>query len=113
MHPSLSHLQTVDQRFLDPDASLVVMCESTVADLDDVRLALIGLSATFDCAAAMIPGLCQAGATARPIDLPPDAMAALLRVLGEKLKPATNTPTLGAVQHIRPDLFARRPVGGL
>lgn len=40
-------------------------------------------------------------------------MAALLRVLGEKLKPATNNPTLGAVQHIRPDLFARRPVGGL
>ena len=64
MHPSLSHLQTVDQRFLDPDASLVVMCESTVADLDDVRLALNGLSAIFDCAAGMNAGLCQAGATA-------------------------------------------------
>ena len=77
MHPSLSHLQNVDQRFLDPNASLVVMCESAVADLDDVRLALNGLSAIFDCAAGMNAGLCQAGATARPIDLPPDAMAAL------------------------------------
>ena len=113
MQPSLSHLANIDQRFLEPDASLVVMCESTVADLDDVRLALNGLSAIFDCAAGMNAGLCQAGATARPIDLPPDAMAALLRVLGEKLKPATNNPTLGALQHIRPDLFARRPVGGL
>ncbi len=86
MQPSLSHLANIDQRFLEPDASLVVMCESTVADLDDVRLALNGLSAIFDCAAGMNAGLCQAGATARPIDLPPDAMAALLRVLGEKLK---------------------------
>ena len=113
MQPSLSHLENIDARFLEPDASLVVMCESTVADLDDVRLVLNGLSAIFDCAAGMNAGLCQAGATARPIDLPPDAMAALLRVLGEKLKPATNNPTMGAVQHIRPDLFARRPVGGL
>ena len=113
MHPSLAHLQNVDQRFLDPDASLVVMCESTVADLDDVRLALNGLSAIFDCAAEMNMGLCKAGGMARPFDLPPDAMAALLRMLGEKLKPATNNPTLGAVQHIRPDLFVRRPVGGL
>ena len=113
MQPSLSHLENIDARFLEPDASLVVMCESTVADLDDVRLALNGLSAIFDCAAGMNAGLCQAGAAARPIDLPPDAMAALLRVLGEKLKPVMNNPTLGAVQHIRPDLFARRPVGGL
>ena len=113
MQSSLSHLENIDPRFLDPDASFVVMCESIVSDLDDVRLALNGLSAIFDCAAGMNAGLCQAGATARPIDLPPDAMAALLRALGEKLKPATNNPTLGAVQHIRPDLFARRPVGGL
>ena len=63
--------------------------------------------------AGMNAGLRHAGATERGIDLPPDAMAALLRVLGEKLKPATNNPTLGAVQHIRPDLFARHPVGGL
>ena len=59
MQPSLSHLANIDQRFLEPDASLVVMCESTVADLDDVRLALNGLSAIFDCAAGMngpVPG---------------------------------------------------------
>ena len=83
MQSSLSHLENIDPRFLDPDASFVVMCESIVSDLDDVRLALNGLSAIFDCAAGMNAGLCQAGATARPIDLPPDAMAALLRVLGE------------------------------
>ena len=71
MQPSLSHLENIDARFLEPDASLVVMCESTVADLDDVRLVLNGLSAIFDCAAGMNAGLCQAGATARTIDLPP------------------------------------------
>ena len=32
-------------------------------------------------------------------------MAALLRVLGEKLKPAMNNPTLGAVQYIRPEMM--------
>ena len=30
MQPSLSHLENIDARFLEPDASLVVMCESTV-----------------------------------------------------------------------------------
>ncbi len=113
MQSSLSHLENIDPRFLDPDASFVVMCESIVSDLDDVRLALNGLSAIFDCAAGMNAGLRQAGAAARCIDLPPDGMAALLRVLGEKLKPAIHNPSLGAVQRIRPDLFARRSVGGL
>lgn len=85
MQPSLSHLENIDARFLEPDASLVVMCESTVADLDDVRLVLNGLSAIFDCAAGMNAGLCQAGATARPIDLPPDAMAAYAKQAGHQL----------------------------
>lgn len=30
MQPSLSHLENIDARFLEPDASLVVMCESTL-----------------------------------------------------------------------------------
>lgn len=113
MQPNLSHLENIDPRFLEPNAALVVMCESTEADLDDVRDALRGLSAIFESAADMNAGLCSGGAQAQPVTLPPEGMAAILRLLAGKLQHATNNPTLGAVQHIRPDLFVRRPVGGL
>lgn len=113
MHPSLSHLQNIDQRFLDPDASLVVMCESTEHDLDDVRLSLDGLACLLESAAAANTKLRQHGQPCQYVELPPDSLAALMRVLCDRLKGTTNNPTLGAVQHIRPDLFERRPVGGL
>ena len=92
MQPSLSHLANIDQRFLEPDASLVVMCESTVADLDDVRLVLNGLSAIFDCAAGMNAGLCQAGATARPIDLPPTPWPRCCACWEKSSSPPPTTP---------------------
>ena len=37
-----------------------------------------------------------------------DSMAALLRVLVEKIQPATHNPTLSAVRYVRPDLFQPR-----
>ena len=37
LHSSLSHLESIDQRFLDPDASLVVMCQDTENALDDAH----------------------------------------------------------------------------
>lgn len=113
MQPSLSHLENIDPRFLDPNTALVVMCESTEADLDDVRLALEGLTAIFENAADMNAGLCRAGVSERTFALPPDGIAAILRLIAGKMHHTTGNPTLGAVQHIRPDLFARRPVGGL
>lgn len=105
LHSSLSHLESIDQRFLDPDAALVVMCQDTENDLDDARLALDGLASLMESAASMNAALRGAGRAAQALEIAPDSMAALLRVLVEKIKPATLNPTLNAVRYVRPDLF--------
>ena len=44
------------------------------------------------------------------LELPPEGMAALMRMVADQIKPATNNPTLGTVQHVRPDLFNHQGV---
>lgn len=105
LHASLAHLDSIDPRFLDPDTSLVVMCEDTENALDQARLALDGLASIMEGAASMNAALCSAGKSTQVLEIAPDSMAALMRVLCEKIKPATNNPTLGAVQRLRPDRF--------
>ena len=105
LHSSLSHLDSIDPRFLDPDVSLVVMHQDTENALDEARLALDGLACIMESAASMNAALRCAGKSIQLLEIPPDSMAALIRVLSEKIKPATSNPTIGAVQSLRPDLF--------
>ncbi|QDL55340.1 hypothetical protein [Rhodoferax aquaticus] len=105
LHPSLAHLEDIDTRFLDPNARFVVMPETTEAALEDANLALVGLSCMLDTMESQNIKLHQAGGCLQYVELPPDCLSALLRMVAEKIKPCTNNPTLGAVQHLRPDLF--------
>ena len=106
MHPSLSHLEDIDARFLDPKASLVVMTENTENELSDAHDALDGIAWLCQSAAEMNAALRFSGESTKLIEIPPECLAALLRVVCTKIKPATGSPTLGAVRHVRPDLFA-------
>lgn len=105
MHPSLAHLEDIDQRFLDPNERFVVMPESTELALEDANLALMGLSCMLDSIEDQNIKLRQADRCPQYVEIPPDCLSALLRMVAEKIKPCTNNPTLGAVQHLRPDLF--------
>lgn len=105
MHPSLSHLEDIDARFLDPNASLVVMTEDTENELSDAHDALDGIAWLCQSAAEMNAALRGAGKSTKFIEIPPDCLAALLRVVCTKIKPATGNPTLGAMRVVRPDLF--------
>ena len=101
MHPSLSHLENIDQRFLDPHASLVVMHQDVENDLSAAYLALDGIVCLMDSAANMN----AAGSGIKLLEIPPDSFAALIRIVCDRIKPATENPTLGAVKSLRPDLF--------
>jgi hypothetical protein len=105
MHPSLSHLENIDARFLDPNAGFVVMPETTEYSLDEARLALEGLTSIFESMEGMNIKLRQAGQCAQYVELPPDCLSALLRLVSEKITIACNNPTLGAMRDVRPDLF--------
>ena len=105
MHSSLAHLENIDPRFLEPHASLVVMHQDVENALNDANLALDGLACLMESAANMNAALRGAGACTQLLEIPPDSFAALIRILCERIKPAINNPTLGAVQSLRPDLF--------
>lgn len=105
MHPSLSHLEHIDARFLDPNAGFVVMPETTEAALDDAHLALEGLSCMLEGMAGMNITLRKAGQFTKYVEMPPDCLGALLRMVAEKIKPCTSNPTLAALRDVRPDLF--------
>ena len=105
MHPSLSHLENIDARFLSPNVSLVVMPEDTESALSDAHLAIDGLAWVFQSLADANCKLRGAGASTMLLELPPEGLAALMRMVADQIKPALNNPTLGAVQSLRPDLF--------
>ena len=107
MHPSLAHLENIDARFLDPNAGFVVMTETTESGLDDANLALEGLSCMLESMACQNVKLRQAGQGTQFVELPPDCLGALLRMVSEKINTARNNPTLDAMRDIRPDLFSR------
>lgn len=105
MHPSLSHLENIDPRFLSPNVSLVVMPEDTENALSDAHLAIDGLAWLFQSLAEANCKLHGAGANTMLLELPPEGLAALMRMVAEQIKPALNNPTLSAAQSLRPDLF--------
>ena len=101
LHSTLSHLDSIDIRFLDPSASFVVMHQDVENELDQARLALDGLASIIECAAEMNIGAKHI----KQLEVPPESLAALLRMLCNKVKSASCNPTLTAVQSLRPDLF--------
>lgn len=96
--------RAIAPRFLDPNESLLVMCESDELDLDGVRLALDGLAHLCECAAGMNMQLLKNGCNGQFIELPADSLAALMRILSSQIKPAIDNPTLGRLLEARPDL---------
>lgn len=105
LHPSLSHLENIDARFLEPHASLVVMHQDVENSLNDAHRALDGLACIMESAANMNAALRGAGSATQLLEIPPDSFAALIRIVCERIEPAVNNPTLGAVKRLRPDLF--------
>lgn len=108
LQPNFSHLQNIDSRFLEPDASLVVMPQDVESALSDAHLALDGIASILEGAATP-----AADKSTRLIEVSPASLAALIRLINQQIKPATENPTLGAVRHLRPDLFNRNALGGL
>lgn len=110
LHPSLSHLENIDPRFLDPHAGFVVMPETIEAGLDDANLALEGLSCMLESMACQNVKLRHAGQGTQYVEVPPDCLGALLRMVSEKIATARNNPTLSAMRDVRPDLFHNQGV---
>lgn len=105
----LASLQELDPRFLDPNASFVVLPETAELDVSDVRLSLEGLAAMMEHADSLNAQLRHAGGNpAYGVEVPTDSMSAIFRILSEKLNSAKGLPTLGAVHSARPDLFNHR-----
>lgn len=108
LHPSLSHLESIDARFLNPNAGFVVIPETTESALDDANLALEGLSCMLESMASQNVKLRNAGQGTQYVELPPDCLSALLRMVSEKIAICRNNPTLSALRDIRPDLFKQQ-----
>lgn len=105
MHPSLSHLEDIDARFLDPNGGFVVMPEATESALNDANLALEGLSCMLEGMAGMNIALRKSGQSTKYVEMPPDCLSALLRMVSERIATACSNPTLSALRDVRPDLF--------
>lgn len=106
---SVRNLERIDPKFLDQNASFLVLPESDELAISDVRLSLEGLAAMMDQADSLNAKIRRAGGNPDyGVDIPPDSMAALLRILSEKLASAKDLPSLGMVQAVRPDLFNHR-----
>jgi hypothetical protein len=102
---SLQHLQNIPPAFLEPHASFVVMPEDTENALDTARLALDAVTWLCHASSNQNAKLRNAGAGEQFLDIPPESMAALLSLVGEKISIACNNPTLSAMRQVRPDLF--------
>lgn len=95
----------LDPSYHDPNVSLVVMREDVENQLDTARLALDGLVWICDAAANMNVKATNAGHCMQMIDIPPESLAALLRLVATQIEPAVNNPSLCRVLSERPDLF--------
>ena len=105
LNASITTKKAIPPAFSDPRPSLVVMPEDTENDLSQTHLALEGLAWILEGAADMNAALLGAGKSGKLIEIPPDCLAALMRTMSERIKPATANPTLSAVHKLRPDLF--------
>lgn len=83
----------------------MVIPESTEAAIDDANLALEALSCMLDSMASLNVKLHQAGQSTAFVELPPDCLSAVLRMVSEKIAVCRNNPSLNALRRVRPDLF--------
>lgn len=92
--------------YLDPHASLLVIHEDHELDLINAADALTGLAWVFGEAASLTARLRDTkGKSVEPyVTVPSDGMAALLRLVAEKIRPAAANPPLDQVLQARPDL---------
>lgn len=105
----LASLQDLDPRFLDPNASFVVLPETAELDVSEVRLSLEGLAAMMDHADNLNARLRHTGGNmAYGVEIPTDSLGAIFRILSEKLASAKDLPTLSAMHSARPELFNHR-----
>lgn len=98
---SVRNLERIDPKFLDPKADFVIMPLDVELEIDDARQALDGLMWLFDGCFSLNTATSQSDMTT----VPPEGMAALMRILSRMLKPACNNPSLAAMRAVRPDLF--------
>lgn len=108
---SLQRLQDIPPEFLDPRANFVVMTEDTENALDTARLALDAVTWLCHTSSNQNVQLKQSGGNQSFVDIPPESLAALLTLVGEKIGIACNNPPLSAMRHVRPDLFRDKKGG--
>lgn len=109
LHPHLpaaiSALDRVPPSFLDPHTSLLVISQEAEHDLGNACEALDAIAWMLDGLDNANVKLRNAGQCTQTVDLPPESLAALLRLVMDKIKPHTENPLLSAVKSVRPDLF--------
>jgi hypothetical protein len=105
MHATFS--APLDPSYLDPDISLLVIREDHELAIGEAFQALDGLAWIFqEAAEAALRAEKAKGSSARPcVYVPPEGMAALIRVVAEKLQPALDNPPIRRVLSSRPDLL--------
>ena len=96
----------LDPIYLDHSKSFVVIPEEREIVLDDVFNALDGLAWVFQQVAdATVRAESAIGSSARPcMDVPPEGLAALMRLVAEKIQPLLDSPSIHRVLRERPDI---------
>lgn len=112
LHPhlpaTLRALDAVPPSFLDPHAQLLVISQDAEHDLGNACEALDAIAWMLDGLDSANAKLKQAGQCMQTVDLPPESLAALLRLVMDKIRPHTDNPSLGTVCQVRPDLFPNK-----
>lgn len=108
-HPSipasLSSLASIPQDFLDPNAGFVVMSETGEQYLSEALLAMKGFASMLECLGDANVKLRNQGLGQQRAEMDPVELAALIRVMCDRIEPQTNNPTLNMMRRVRPDLF--------
>lgn len=101
----LAHLENIDPAFLDPNTGFVVMPEAVALGVDEARLALDGLAWILDSGTELNRCRRETGRNVEFLQVPHDSLAAIMRLIAERLRPACDNPTLNGLKKVRPDLF--------
>lgn len=108
-HPQLpaaiSALDRVPPSFLDPSTRLLVISQDAERELVDACQALDAVAGILDSLDNANASLAYAGQCAQTVDISPESLSSLLRLVADKIKPHTDNPLLETVSHIRPDIF--------
>lgn len=89
---------------LSPHASFLVISEDRENELSEVNLALDGLAWILESHASHAALPSQIGQQAL-IEVPPECMAAMLRIFRDRIDAACHNPPLSKLRRLRPDLF--------